>query len=110
MDFEPYRVDPVLNEAEPSPDYSRSMAKQFLSAIADPRHKFDSIFMSAVMNSIPFPEDRLKVLVIVHALCRLDTSVYGTCRDISDFSYEYGGVRNGNYFVMDGEPGIRLGD
>lgn len=110
IDFEPYRVDPVLNEAQPSPNYSRSMAKQFLDAITDKNRRFDSIFMSAVMNSIPFPEDRLKVLVIVHALCNLDTAVYGTCRDISDFDYEYGGVRNGNYFVMDGEPGIRLGD
>lgn len=110
IDFEPYRVDPVLNEAEPSSSYSRSMAKQFLEQIADPERKFDSIFLSAVMNSIPFPEDRLKVLVIVHALCGLETTVYGTCRDMSDFEYEYGGVRNGNYFVMDGEPGIRLGD
>lgn len=109
-DFEPYRFDPDLNQAEPSPPYSRSMAKSFLSAISDSSLRFDSIFLSAVMNSIPFPEDRLKVLMIVNALCNKDTVVYGTCRDISDFHYEYGGVRNGNYFVMDGEPGIRLGD
>lgn len=109
-DFEPFRVDPVLNEAEPSLKYSRGMAREFLAAIADPTLRFDSIFMSAVMNSIPFPEDRLMVLSIVHSLSSKDTSVYGTCRDMSDFDYEYGGVRNGNYFVWDTEPGVRLGD
>lgn len=109
-DFEPFRVDPDVGAAEPSPAYSRSMARQFLVKLSDPAQHFDSIFMSAVMNSIPFPEDRLKVLVIVHALCSRNTVVYGTCRDFSDFEYEYGGIRNGNYFVMDGEPGIRLGD
>ena len=36
--------------------------------------------------------------------------VYGTCRDISDFNYEYGGIRNANYFVFDSEPGVRVGD
>lgn len=109
-DFEPYRVDPVLNEAEPSLRYSREQAKNFLNVITNPEQKFDSIFMSAVMNSIPFPEDRLMVLAIVHALCSRDTCVYGTCRDLSDFDYEYGGVRSGNYFVWDTEPGVRLGD
>lgn len=110
IDFEPYRVDPVLNEAEPSLKYSREQAKRFLSEIADPKLRFDSIFMSAVLNSVPFPEDRLMVLAIVHSLCSRHTAVYGTCRDISDFDYEYGGVRNGNYFVWDTEPGVRLGD
>lgn len=110
IDFEPYRVDPALNSAEPTPSYSRQQAKRFLQQIASTDRQFDSIFLSAVMNSVPFPEDRLKVLAIVHALCSRSTAVYGTCRDISDFDYEYGGIRNGNYFVMDGEPGIRLGD
>lgn len=109
-DFEPYRVDPDMNAAEPSRTYSREQAKRFLKAIENPEQRFDSIFMSAVMNSIPFPEDRLMVLAIVHALCARETVVYGTCRDMSDFDYEYGGVRNGNYFVWDTEPGVRLGD
>jgi ParB-like chromosome segregation protein Spo0J len=110
LDFEPYRVDPILNEAEPSLRYSREQAKKFLDAIQDPKHRFDSIFLSAVLNSVPFPEDRLMVLAVVHALCSKETVVYGTCRDLSDFDYEYGGVRNGNYFVWDTEPGVRLGD
>lgn len=110
IDFEPYRVDPDLGNAEPSPDYSRAQAKRFLSQIADPTYKLDSIFMSAVLNSVPFPQDRLMVLLIVHALCTRQTAVYGTYRHISDFDYEYGGIRNAGFFVFDSEPGVRLGD
>lgn len=110
IDFEPYRFDPVKQSGQPDPDYSRAQAKRFLQLIADPKLKFDSIFLSAVMNSVPFPEDRLKVLAVVHALCSRNTAVYGTCRDISDYNYEYGGERRSVYFVMDGEPGVRLGD
>ena len=108
-EFEPYRIDPSLEVGTPSPDFSRFKAKEFLDEVADGR-KFNSIFLASVMNSIPFPKDRLIVLAIVHALCDKDTVVYGTCRDMSDFNYEYGGIRNANYFVFDSEPGVRLGD
>lgn len=110
IDFEPYRVDPDVGNAEPSPDYSRAQAKRFLAEIADGTFRFNSIFMSAVLNSVPFPEDRLYVLLIVHALSSIETSVYGTYRHISDFEYEYGGIRNAGFFVFDSEPGVRLGD
>lgn len=110
IDFEPYRIDPDKGNGEPCPLYSQAQAKRFLAEIADPERKFDSIFMSAVMNSVPFPEDRLMVLAIVHALSTRQTVIYGTCRDISDFHYEYGGIRNAGFFVFDSEPGVRLGD
>lgn len=110
IDFEPYRVDPDIGNAEPSVEYSRDQARRFLRDVSDPSCTFDSIFMSAVMNSVPFPEDRLMVLAIVNALSRRETAVYGTCRDISDFDYEYGGIRNAGFFVFDSEPGVRLGD
>lgn len=109
-DFEPYRFDPDELSDVPSPDYSRKMAREFLKSISNPRLKFDSIFMSAVLNSIPFPKDRIMVLAIVHALCTRATVVYGTCRDIKDFNYEYGGARTPMHFAMDGEPGLRIGD
>lgn len=109
-DFEPYRIDPESEVGKPNPLYSKMMARQFLHAIANPRLKFDSIFMSSVLNSIPFPDDRLCVLAIVHALCTKSTVIYGTCRDMSDFNYEYGGIRNANYFTWDTEPGVRVGD
>lgn len=109
IDFEPYRIDPDGESKTPSPDYSRKKAKEFLKLISDGR-KFDSIFMASVLNSVPFPKDRMAVLVIVGALCHPDTVVYGTLRDYSDFTYEYSGIRQANYFVFDSEPGVRIGD
>jgi hypothetical protein len=50
------------------------------------------------------------VLAIVHALCSFESVVYGTCRDVSDFMYDYQGLRQPNFFVFDAEPGVRLGD
>ncbi len=110
IDFEPYRIDPDAGNGVPSPEYSKQQAKRFLDQVSDPRRKFTSIFLSSVLNSVPFAEDRLVVLAIVHALCSRDTVVYGTCRDISDFNYEYGGIRKANYFSFDSEPGVRVGD
>lgn len=109
IDFEPYRIDPEGESGVPDPDYSKEQAARFLDEIED-RRKFTSIFLASVMNSVPFAKDRMAVLAIVHALCHKDTKVYGTCRDISDFNYEYGGIRNANYFVFDSEPGVRVGD
>lgn len=110
IDFEPYRIDPEGDAGVPSPAYSRQQAKRFLQLIANPALKFDSIFLCSVLNSVPFLRDRMCVLAIVHALSTRATRIYGTCRDISDYNYEYGGVRNANYFTFDTEPGVRLGD
>jgi ParB-like nuclease domain len=109
-DFEPFRIDPDAASGVPSPSYSRQQARRFLAAVADPKLKFDSIFLCSVLNSVPFVTDRMCVLAIVHALSSRATTVYGTCRDISDYNYEYGGIRNANYFTFDSEPGVRIGD
>lgn len=108
-DFEPYRIDFNRDDRKVSPAYSKQEARRFLDEIADGR-RFSSIFLASVMNSVPFPRDRMCVLAIVNALSDKDTVVYGTCRDMSDFNYEYGGIRNANYFVFDSEPGVRVGD
>lgn len=109
QDFEPYRIDPHGTVGTPSPAYSKIKAMDFLKAIEE-GIPFTSIFLASVLNSVPFPQDRMAILAIVNALSSKDTCVYGTCRDISDFNYEYGGIRNANYFVFDTEPGVRIGD
>lgn len=109
IDFEPYRIDFEKDKGKPCPDLSRAEGRRFLDEIADGR-RFTSIFLASVLNSVPFAKDRMAVLAIVHALSTKDTVIYGTCRDISDFNYEYGGIRNANYFVFDSEPGVRVGD
>lgn len=109
-DYEPYRIDPEADNGVPSPAYSRQQAKRFLDAVGDVRLRFDSIFLSSVLNSVPLPEDRLALLAIVHALSTRATAIYGTCRDMSDFNYEYSGIRTASYFTFDSEPGVRVGD
>lgn len=109
IEFEPFRINPDAEHQKPDPDYSRAKAKEFLRAVEE-GVEFDSIFLASVLNSIPFPRDRMCVLAIVHALSNFRTTIYGTCRDISDFHYEYGGIRQASYFVFDSEPGVRLGD
>lgn len=109
IDFEPYRIDESVSKGKPSPELSKSRNKEFLNQLRD-FGTVDSIFLASVMNSIPFPRDRMVVLACVHAMCGFGTVVYGTCRDISDFNYEYGGIRNANYFVFDTEPSVRIGD
>ena len=109
IDFEPYRIPEESERKIPDPAYSRHKAEEFLQLIADGRH-IDSIFLASVLNSVPFPLDRMAVLACVHALCSPDTVVYGTLRDISDYNYEYSGIRQANYFVFDSEPGVRIGD
>jgi ParB-like chromosome segregation protein Spo0J len=110
LEFEPYRIDKTQSKSIPSPQFSRRKAREFLQSISNPEMKFDSIFLASVLNSIPFPRDRMCVLAIVHALCGYETVVYGTCRDASDFTYDYQGLRQPNFFVFDAEPGVRLGD
>lgn len=109
IDFEPYRIDILKDKGKPCPDLSKLEARRFLDEIADGR-RFTSVFLASVLNSVPFPKDRMAVLAIVNALSAKDTVIYGTCRDISDFNYEYGGIRNANYFVFDSEVGVRVGD
>ena len=110
VDFEPYLINPRSQSRKPDPDYSRLRAAAFLENISNPELSFDSIFLASVLNSVPFPRDRMAVLAIVHGLSGFGTTIYGTCRDISDFTYEYSGIRQANYFVFDSEPGVRLGD
>lgn len=108
-EFEPYRIDPAGETKKPDAAFSIAKAREFLD-IVESGVRFDSIFLASVLNSVPFPKDRMVVLAVVHALCDKNTVVYGTCRDISDFNYEYGGIRNANYFVFGTETGVRIGD
>ena len=110
LEFEPFRIRPDSERRSPDPDYSRHMAREFLQTFADTDKTLGTIFLASVMNSIPFARDRQCVLAIVHAMSGVQTMVCGTCRDYSDFEYEYGGVRNAAYFKFDSEPGVRLGD
>lgn len=62
--FEPYHV---MDKEEPDLEASRNITREFLRAVASGK-KFDSIVISSVFNSVPFREDREKILVIAASL------------------------------------------
>lgn len=62
--FEPYRV---VDREEPDLEVSRELTRQFLSEVASGT-RFDSVIISSVFNSVPFREDREKILRIAGSL------------------------------------------
>lgn len=66
----------------------------FLAAVRG-KEQFSAIFVSSVLNSVPFPEDREHILRIVAALCTPETTVYAAARS-----------RNGSdwHWATTGEP------
>ncbi|MBN1517461.1 ParB N-terminal domain-containing protein [Candidatus Sumerlaeota bacterium] len=70
--FEPYRLgaDGQIDKAE-----SVALAREFLRHVAEGR-QWRSIFISSVLNSVPFYQDRLQLVRICAALCHGITRVY----------------------------------
>ena len=80
-DFEPYltgKRDTIV-----LPDESREHNRKFLEDIAS-MPEFTSIFCIAVFNSIPFQEDREKVLTILTSLAGPRTRVYISVPSLKD--------------------------
>lgn len=62
--FEPYHV---VDKDRPDRERSRAIALEFLFRLAA-RDTFDSVVISSVFNSVPFMEDRDKILCITAAI------------------------------------------
>ena len=111
-EFEPY---PAPNNIV-SREQGRASAMEFLAAVRSGL-SFSAIFVSSVLNSVPFPEDRDHILRIVAALCGPDTLVSAAARGIK--SSAWAGIRHeaasyrgsrACYFPMKMEQGTTLGD
>lgn len=112
--FEPYFLD---DDREISPVMSRRIALDFLKEIGD-GVQFDSVFLSAVLNSVPFLEDRKHVICILNALSLPGTKVYAHAA--SDKSILYKTVSgadmvnktSGSFskFRLDYEPRTTIGE
>lgn len=75
--FEPY----VCGESDtPDLEESRRVVRNFLHEIGH-GYQFHSVFASAILNSIPFIEDRRHVLRIIATLCGRRTTFYTHCVD-----------------------------
>jgi hypothetical protein len=74
-EFEPYPAEGNVINARAG----RLSAMNFLAAVRN-KEPFSAIFLSSVLNSVPFPEDRTHILRIVAALCAPETTVYAAAR------------------------------
>ena len=86
LDWEPYPCDwqKVTGDPgdKPSLTLSRQVSNEFLDQLETGK-KIDSVFMSAVINSVPFHKDRMCVLALAHALCSFKTGVFASARQAS---------------------------
>ena len=112
-EFEPYPADHNVVSKEKG----RASAAQFLTAVRQGR-QFSAIFVSSVLNSVPFPKDREHILRIVAALCGPDTVVCAAARATKSSAWNW--VVNGESmserasrscnFPFGMEKGVILGD
>jgi len=72
LSFEPYYV---RETGEPSSDLSRQYGKAFLDKLRETK-RVDSVISSFTLNSIPHHKDRMAVLCIIAALCRVDSKAF----------------------------------
>ena len=111
--FEPYPADKNIVNREKA----RASAMGFLNEIRKGKD-FDSIFLSSVLNSVPFSEDREHILRICASLASTETTVYLAARSRYDSywrSVERGEVVSEKgartcHFPLSLENGVVLGD
>ncbi|MDX2095613.1 MAG: ParB N-terminal domain-containing protein [Alphaproteobacteria bacterium] len=113
--FEPYRV----NEAEEI-DKAMSLAvvDEFLEDVGEKKIPYNSIFISSVLNSVPFEEDRKHIICICAALCSPQTKLYAVATSTNHLNIRqlrgYNSLNQrqstGRVFLLEYEPGITLGD
>lgn len=111
--FEPYRLDGETIDKALSVETTR----RFLERVADGT-QFDSIFLSAIFNSVPFLQDRLHILRILGALSSSRTRVYAVSASTDQTGYEITAGRQylnkGDasrlQFRLDYEPRVTIAD
>ncbi|WP_210437914.1 hypothetical protein, partial [Vibrio crassostreae] len=113
--FEPFRLgeNNEINKAE-----SVEIAKQFLETVKSGK-RFSSVFISSVLNSVPFAGDRQKIACLCAALCDSKSRLYA-CASSATGSTSLRMVkgtdglaeRQSTYatFALDYEEGITIGD
>lgn len=112
--FEPYFLD---ENREIAPAISRKIACDFLQKIST-GIKFDSIFLSAVLNSVPFLEDRKHVVCILNALSLPGTKIFAHAASDKNSAYDAVAGREKVSrssaslckFVLDYEPRTTIGE
>jgi hypothetical protein len=112
--FEPYRVNPDREEIDKAE--SLRVVREFLAAVESKR-EFSSIFISSVLNSVPFEEDRRAIVTILRACAGRRTKVYAVAssdqqRGLKNMGKKFLNQRSEQYgFMLAGyEPNVIVGE
>lgn len=111
--FEPY---PCLTGKEPDKALGIEVSRSFLATVASGK-RFDAVFISSVLNSVPFRADREHIATIAAALCGDDGTLYAWTMSTGSISWTGLSTVNRNErissaskFRLDYESGITIGD
>ncbi len=111
--FEPYHVDDKEQIDKPK---SIALAREFLADVAA-GVKWDSLFISSVLNSVPFKRDREHIVKILAACCTKHSRVYAVASserqsDWADMKKHYLNAKNlrSTKMVAGYEENVTLGD
>lgn len=96
---------------------ARTLCEHFLDRIADGT-EWSSIFVSSVLNSVPFLEDRIHIINIISALSTEKTTVYASAISTESdrwHNHAHGNVKKGHDtssggFPLEYEPRIIVAD
>ena len=113
--FEPYRV---AESNEIDKEASVALAREFLHAIGTEKLRYSSIFISSVLNSVPFRADREHIVCICAALAHPTTRIYAVAsasnhiniKQLNGYHSLNERQASGVLFQLDYEEGITLGD
>jgi hypothetical protein len=81
--FEPYRID---QHGQIDKESSLETVREFLADVAA-GVVWDSVFISSVLNSVPFVEDRQHIVKILAACCSKQTRVYAVASSDKQVGY-----------------------
>lgn len=112
--FEPYKIAPGTNNIDK--EESLKLVKLFLLDV-EKNYQWESIFISSVLNSVPFLEDRKHIVRILAACCSNNTRVHVWAMSVnhkSHYSIESQPLSKTDAkmirFKLGYEPGIVLGN
>lgn len=113
--FEPYRCGP---DGRVNRDESMALTEKFLADVAD-GVKWDSLFISSVLNSVPFEADRYHLVTLLSALAYPDGTCYSVAMSTKNSNWQnvvatktsMNAVNESRpAFKLDHEEGTVLGD
>ena len=112
--FEPFKIAPGTNSIDK--EESLKLTKKFIQLIKE-NYQWESIFISSVLNSVPFIEDRKKIVWVLAALSSPKTVVHAwtmSTKHKSFYSVETQPLSKTDTkqirFKLDYESGIILGN